>query len=390
MSATLAVLAGAVSMSPGLAHADDTTPGQVTSTAPLTARATLPGSVDGKRIVYWTTGIKGAPAQSSAAVYFPPGQPPEGGWPVIAWAHGTTGLDDACAYSINGPILPDRDWAYLGRWMQQGYAIVAADYVGLGTPGAHPYLDGKTEAHSVVDAVKAATATYPSLAGKWVTVGQSQGGGAAMFTARYADDFGGNSGGLSYRGAVATGVPAYIEDAIPLVARPGVVPVPLGNTLPETTSYVLYILSGLRASFPEWNVDSYLTPYGRHWVDEAEGPLCDTTEGPGQDYGFGDVIRKSNVITGNFYSRPLDHIAGFAGALKNYMGVPESGYHQPVLIGQGLRDTDVNAAGTLLLAQRMKNNGQPVTLKTYDLDHSGTVNASLADSIPFVHRLFAT
>ncbi|MGV9858234.1 alpha/beta hydrolase family protein [Gordonia sp. NPDC003425] len=386
--ASLAAATIGLAGSAGIAHADDTTPGRVISTAPLAPRATLPGSVDGQRITYWTKGVKDVPAQSSAAVYLPPGKAPAGGWPVIAWAHGTTGLNDVCAYSTNGPILPDRDWAYLDSWLQQGYAVVASDYVGLGTPGPHPYLDGKVEAHSVVDAVKAATATNPALAKKWVVVGQSQGGGAAMFTARYADEFGGNSDGLSYRGGVATGVPAYVEDLVPLIARPGSVPVSLGKSLPETTSYVLYILSGLRAAFPEWNVDSYLTPYGREWVDRAEGPLCDTTKGPGQEYGFGDVIEKSDVVIGKLFSRPLDQIPGFSAALKDYMGVPESGYHEPVFVGQGLLDTDVNTPGTLLLVQRMKGNGQPVTFKAYNTDHSGTVNASKADSIPFVKRLF--
>lgn len=65
-------------------------PGAVVSTAPLPARITVPGAVDAKRITYWTKGVREAPALSSGAVYLPPGTPPKGGWPVIAWAHGTT------------------------------------------------------------------------------------------------------------------------------------------------------------------------------------------------------------------------------------------------------------------------------------------------------------
>ena len=47
---------------------------------------------------------------------------------------------------------------YLTNWLSQGYAIVATDYVGLGTPGIHAYLDGPSAAHSVIDMVRAARA----------------------------------------------------------------------------------------------------------------------------------------------------------------------------------------------------------------------------------------
>src|SRR5690625_7641015 len=36
-----------------------------------------------------------------------------------------------------------------------GWAIVASDYTGLGTPGSHPYLIGEGEGRSVIDAVRA-------------------------------------------------------------------------------------------------------------------------------------------------------------------------------------------------------------------------------------------
>ncbi|GAA3151663.1 hypothetical protein GCM10020255_030780 [Rhodococcus baikonurensis] len=117
-----------------------------------------------------------------------------------------------------GPGLPERDYPYLGRWLSEGYAVVATDYVGLGTPGLMPYLDGKVEAHSVVDSVKAARVIDSSISNRWAVVGQSQGGGAAITTARYATEYGGDS--LDYRGGVGTGVPANIELTL-LPAGPG-------------------------------------------------------------------------------------------------------------------------------------------------------------------------
>src|SRR4051794_3656476 len=34
-----------------------------------------------------------------AVTVIPKGDPPSGGWPVMAWAHGTTGMADICAPS---------------------------------------------------------------------------------------------------------------------------------------------------------------------------------------------------------------------------------------------------------------------------------------------------
>ncbi|TQM30169.1 alpha/beta hydrolase [Nocardia bhagyanarayanae] len=358
---------------PSTANADLAT-GTVESVAPLAAVATPPDAADAARLLYRSTTAGNAPTTTSAAVYFPAGTPPEGGWPVIAWAHGTVGLGDDCAYSIAGPGARERDWAYLGTWLKQGYAVVAADYAGLGTPGEHPYLNGAVEAHNVVDAVKAATSRYPALAKKWVVVGQSQGGGAAVFTARYATEFGGPD--LDYRGAVGTGVPAYIEDIL-LPLGPGMPPLELN---PHSTAYVLYILNGLRTTYPELDIESYLTDAGREWLVRAR-TVCINE--------FGDELGAADVVLGDLFARPLAQIPDLRGILTRTMGLPESGYDRPLFLGQGLRDTDVITPATLAFAATLQANGQPVTLRTYDQDHSGAVNASLPDSLPFVRNLFS-
>lgn len=347
--------------------------GELTAVQPLSEIATPPGSVNSERFLYTSTTAGEARTTASAAVYFPPGEAPAGGWPVIAWAHGTLGLGDDCAFSIAGPGSRERDWAYLGAWLQQGYAIVAADYAGLGTPGDHPYLNGMVEAHNVVDAVKAATSHYSSLARKWVVVGQSQGGGAALTTARYATELGGPE--LDYRGAVGTGVPAYIEDVL-LPIGPGMPPVKLGA---HTTAYVLYILNGLRTTFPELNIESFLNDSGRDWLNRSS-QSCLTP--------IGDELTAENVVIGDLFARPLSEIPNLIGLLSDYMGIPNLGYDKPFFMGQGLTDTDVIAPATLAFAANLQLTGQPVTLRVYPTDHSGTVNASLVDSVPFVRNLF--
>ncbi|MEV0249269.1 lipase family protein [Nocardia sp. NPDC050712] len=369
-AAALIAAASLLSLPTALA---DPAAGTVESVTPLPAAATLPGSVNAARLLYRTTTAGDAPVTASAAVYFPPGAAPAGGWPVIAWAHGTVGLGDDCAYSVAGPSAVERDWAYLGTWLKQGYAVVAADYAGLGAEGEHPYLNGVVEAHNVVDAVKAATRQYDSLSTDWAVVGQSQGGGAAVFVARYATEFGGPE--LNYRGAVGTGVPAYIEDIL-LPLGPGVPPVKLGA---HSTAYVLYILNGLRTSYPELNIESYLTDSGRQWLDRARTSCIEP---------FGAELSAAGVVVGTLFSRPLLQIPDLPGVLTRTMGLPETGYDKPLFLGQGLSDTDVITPATLLFAEKLKAGGQPVTLRTYNADHSGAVNASLVDSIPFVRGLF--
>ena len=104
----------------------------------------------------------------------------------------------------------ERDQVYLGHWLDQGYAVVAADYVGLGTPGLMAYLNGKTAAHAIVDIVVASHQMNLPLAKRWAIIGQSQGAAAALNGARYATEFSRGSG-LDYRGVVATGIPANLE-----------------------------------------------------------------------------------------------------------------------------------------------------------------------------------
>ncbi|MGW0006379.1 lipase family protein [Nocardia grenadensis] len=371
-AAVTALLAAAISGLPGGHAVAAPGAGVVESVAPLPAPAVLPGSVDSQRMFYTTTTVGGAPTVASAAVYFPPGAPPAGGRPVIAWAHGTVGLGDSCAYSVAGPGAVARDWAYLGQWLEQGYAIVAADYAGLGTPGEHPYLNGVVEAHNVVDAVRAASGHYSELSNKWVVVGQSQGGGAAVTTARYATEFGGPE--LDYRGAVATGVPAYIENILALMG-PGVPPVKLGA---HTTGYALYLLNGLRTTYPELDIESFLTDSGRYWLERGRTECLSP---------FGHELVAHGVVIGDLFTRPLADIPDLRGLLTRYLGLPESGYDKPLFLGQGLLDTDVITPETLRFAAVLTANRQPVTLRVYLTDHDGAVNDSLIDTVPFVGDL---
>src|ERR1700761_6512068 len=146
-----------------------------------------PGGI-AHRVLYRSTSPEGKPVAVSGVVIIPPGAPPEGGWPVVAWAHPTTGVVPHCAPSL--ALLIFQQIAGSRPLTEQGYAIAATDYPGLGTPGPHPYLVGVSEARAVIDSVRVARSLPGAGDGKQFTVwGHSQGGQAALFTGLIAKTY---------------------------------------------------------------------------------------------------------------------------------------------------------------------------------------------------------
>ena len=345
-------------------------PGVTAATVPLDPALSLPQAGRSVRQAYGTIDQHGRNAIATSAVFLPHGTPPPGGWPVVAWAHGTTGLGDDCSPSTHP--RSERDADYLGHWLDRGYAVVAADYVGLGTPGLLSYLNNQVAARGIIDALIAARAEGLPLSPTWALVGQSQGAGAALVTATRATELGAPAG-LDYRGVVATGAPANIEHLFQW-GGPGFPPVALPNGL---NLYAFYILAGFRDQHPELGLDQFLSPRGREMVDAAEH-LCyeDMSEAVG-DYQISQAL-----------TRPLKDIPDVYGHLNRYMGTPATGYDRPVFLGQGLLDLDVPAPSALSLAAEMTLNHQPLELHVYpDRDHSETVYAATPDATAFLARV---
>ena len=64
--------------------------------------------------------------------------------------------------------------------------------------------------------------------------------------------------------------------------------------------------------------------------------------------------------------------------------------NHPVFIGIGLQDINVPTAMQQQFAKDVQAAGTPVEVKQYaGMDHGGTVNVSLRDSVPFVYRVMA-
>jgi alpha-beta hydrolase superfamily lysophospholipase len=175
-------------------------PGQLVSSSAI---AGAPSGATAWRIRYRTTDREGRAIESTGVLIAPTTPAPDDGRPVIAWAHGTTGVAEACAPSLWPhaiSLIPG-----LADMMKAGWAIVATDYPGLGTPGPHAYLVGVDAAHAVLDSVRAARHVAGAHTGtRFAVWGLSQGAHAALFTgqeaSRYAPD-------LQLVGVAAAGPP---------------------------------------------------------------------------------------------------------------------------------------------------------------------------------------
>ena len=154
-----------------------------------------------QRIMYHSRDAEDRDRAVTGTISFPLEAPPPGGWPVVSFSHGTTGIAAQCAPSRNATQAP-------------GYGVhgvrVATDYIGLGPVGEiHPYLSAASEGHAVIDAVRAARQVSGANAGtSWLSIGGSQGGHAALVAGERNDTY---APELTLLGTVAMAPPAAME-----------------------------------------------------------------------------------------------------------------------------------------------------------------------------------
>lgn len=98
-------------------------------------------------------------------------------YPVIAYAHGTIGIFAGCPPSSTSELYDYDNWSILA---QNGYAIVAPDYAGLGNNYIeHEYVSFPAHANDLYYGMLAARKVFPNtFTDDWASVGHSQGGGA--------------------------------------------------------------------------------------------------------------------------------------------------------------------------------------------------------------------
>jgi pimeloyl-ACP methyl ester carboxylesterase len=334
-----------------------------------TKLAPVAGAKVNKVLLYTSRSPDGKQVVVSGSVSVPKGKAPKGGWPVISWAHGTTGTADQCAPTRIRPtsiVAPYVAYVHpqLEDWIKAGYAVVATDYQGLGTPGPHPYLVGEAEGRSVVDMVSAARQLVPDLGKKFLIAGHSQGGQSSLFAASLADDWAPN---LKLKGTVSYAPASHLKtqaELLPSLTSPS-----------GLSALAALIVKGASTVTDEVKINKLLTPPAKSLYPQTEQTCLPQLA---ESDSFGGMapadLLKNNADTTALY----DVLDGMNPAVK---------IGPPVFLAQGTADTTVFPFFTDQLNGELDAIGDDVTYKTYaGVNHGAIVAAAEDDALDFFEQ----
>jgi pimeloyl-ACP methyl ester carboxylesterase len=307
-------------------------------------------------LLYRSTSLRGKAIGVSGFVMLPKGKPPKQGWPVVSWAHGTSGIADSCAPSRDpkGPYTLYLE-PQLRAWLEAGYAIANTDYEGLGTPGVHPYLVGRSEGRGVVDIVRATRQLDRRLARRYVIAGHSQGGHAALFAAALAPKW---APELRLRGVAAYAPASHLD----LLSRT------LSNfTTPSGLSgLAALVLRGVSSVYPQIKPSQIASDRALALLPQVDKVCLSALNGPA---AFGGIA-PADLVRPGADLEPLNRRL----AQQN----PNLRIDVPILLAQGLSDTTVFPFLTNQLEGELRaRRNNKVRYLTYpDVEHVGIVGAA--------------
>ncbi|MEV0594678.1 alpha/beta hydrolase family protein [Nonomuraea cavernae] len=346
--------------------------GKLLTARPLKGGAALPSAARTWSVTYLSEGATGRRVVVSGTVSVPKTAPPRGGWPVISWAHGTTGTADVCAPSKDDENGPAHAYVSamrptLDAWVARGFAVVQTDYEGLGTPGEHPYMNSRSAANTVIDIVRAARGVDHRVGRDWFTVGHSQGGHAALFTAA-ANDTG---KGTRLRGAVSIAPGGWgLSQTVPYFRDN--LPAPV-----DALAFLPTILIGASAAEPAVKPEEILTDEMRPLLAAARTACV-------------AQVREVAAVT------PVDQVirtGADLAPLTAYLRAQEPvglRVAVPTLVAQGTHDGLVPKQTTDLIVADLCGRAPKITYRVYDgADHRGAVPRSFDDALAFTRTILA-
>ena len=281
---------------------------------------------------------------------------------------------------IVGHILP-QDPALADQLVAIGHRIVHGgeqfsrsvridDGVIAGIEAAIPFAPLHNPAHLI--GIRAALKCFP-LKNEIILVGQSQGAHAAFASAGYQPEY---APGLNIRATVLTGTP-YFERGITAtdILSPtygGKFQIAGDPKIP----YIFYIYLSAADKNSQLNPANYFQDKALPLLKDAS-KLCIMQ--------LNDEVMKSGLNPGNSLK------PGIESLLKASVGTiiyPTLKIDHPVFIGIGSVDINVPTAMQKRFSDAVKSAGTQVRVHLYEgLDHSGTVNPSLRDSVPFLNNI---
>lgn len=344
-------------------------------TTPTAYTLTDMSATAGESVVmtYKMLGMNNTEVQATALVFTPKTAPPAKGWPIVVWAHGTTGVADICAPSRSQ--LNTYIQAMIEGLLAAGYVVVAPDYEGLGEPAndeLHPFLNVKSEAFSITDAVVAARNYLGNkVSNRWMTVGHSQGGHAALGAAQYQ-----SRAQLDYKGTVAVAPASNLELILTAGESLAAQQTDLTEkitTLASLDTFTALITAGLRNPNPTLQYSQVFKSPTDQIADNAE---TDCYTSLGQEFGLG-MQAYAQTHAGDISNYPRTQ-TGFMNLspVRKFLDTDSQPLQvkidTPIIIYQGAMDTTVPKAATdTLLSGEAAKNSQ-ITYKTNTTWDHGT------------------
>jgi pimeloyl-ACP methyl ester carboxylesterase len=295
----------------------------------VTAEAQLKGGAL-YRVAYATTGEAGSVVASCGLIAVPDDKKVEG---VIAWAHGTVGLDERCQASMRpetfvGPMYAgigapkagmDQTTGALYNMLKDGYAVVATDYpsAGMGSPDLQRYVLGVPSGLAVLDSARTLTGNAdefglspigPQQRLPLITWGHSQGGGSALWAGQLARDY------LAAQGDQTLNLAGVFAEApaSQFTTSPGQPQAYMGKHLGDRDMYNFY--PGLEIPFPIGAVlFSYVTA---SWSQVDRGTAGAFPFGPTDSVSYQDVLTKKGQATAPVVAGLCLNSGGIPGIAK--------------------------------------------------------------------------
>jgi Secretory lipase len=313
----------------------------------------LPLSVNAVRILYHSRSAIGEDVAASGVVLFPAEmKPPAGGWPVIAWAHGGTGVARACAPSLRRNL---EHGSFLSMYVNLGYAVIATDYTGLGTKFRNAFLDAPSNATDVIASIPAARAAVPQLGSRWIVIGAAEGSLTAVAVAEKQSD----SLDQGYLGAIAVSDIGSAGDVFEHTDQgsPGVV--------------LAFLAYGVKTVYAQFQPADVLTPKGRGLYHQIEQECSEA--GAIAQVASADVM-KANWHDNKFVREYLERSR--PGNMRAY---------GPILLISSNQTVSQRDA-----TSRMCKEGDRVQWVQYpDLDAGRVIGDSVRDQIAWIEDRFA-
>ncbi|GAA2534155.1 hypothetical protein GCM10009860_12950 [Microbacterium mitrae] len=287
-------------------------PGRLIQYEPITEG--IPGGAVGFRFLYTTQASDGTIDVASAIAISPDDDETH---PSVTWAHSTTGITRPCAPSLQPDPFRSGGMFAARHIIKNGWALIAPDYVGLGTAGEHPYLIGEDSGRAVLDATRAAYSIIElRISRTTVLWGHSQGGHAALWASSIAAEY---APQLDVRGVAAI---SPVSDLTSLV-----------STMDSVTGgmvFASFVLHAYEQHYDDIQMADYLRP---GTISAARDIPSRCLDGPGS-------WRSALVVATRLADPSLFRIDPRTGPLGERLreNIPQPSQEIPLLIVAGSAD----------------------------------------------------